>query len=196
MRRVARGTLRRGTLVALIASGMAMPSILRAGEEVVDLFVEIPSVVAVDVRGDVTFDLSRLPGPRSAGDCENVFPPGSACKFATYDPTGSGSITVAVFDNAERGSATLEERVAPAWTGGFPGQLATTDLQARDPDEPEGKKLTPLKTVPAAVARTAVEARWITFVRSFRLVVPVSGLQETPREGIQTTVIYSVSHSD
>lgn len=196
MRGIACEALRRRALAALIVLGMALPAVLRAGEEVVDLFVEIPSVVAVDVRGDVTFDLSRLPGPRSASDCENVFPPGSACRFATYDPTGSGSITVAVFDNAERGSATLEERVAPVWSGGFPGQLATTDLQARDASDPGGKKLKALKTVPAEVARAAAEARWVTFTRSFRLVVPVSSLQETPREGIQTTMTYTVSHSD
>ena len=50
-----------------------------AGEATVDIVVEIPSVVALDVKGDLVFDLSKLPGPSSPSDCENVFPPGSAC---------------------------------------------------------------------------------------------------------------------
>jgi len=190
------GSLRSAGLLGLFVSGFAFPAALGAGEAAVDIVVDIPSVVALDVKGDLVFDLSKLPGPSSPNDCENVFPPGSACKAAIYDPTGARGITVAVFDNSEKGSTILQEKVAPDWSRALPGSVSTTDLQARPINETLGKSTQPVKTSLAEIARIPAAGRWTTLTRSFRLVAPASGLKETPREGIQTTITYSVSHAE
>jgi hypothetical protein len=191
-----------GALV-LVAGALAAPA-ARAAEEVIDLFVVIPPVVAVRVEGEIVFDLSKLRAPRSPADCENVFPPGSACKEVRYDPTGPGEVVVSVFDNSESGATTLHESVDARWEGGNRGRFPqTTDIRsssvdidsrtgARGPAQ-VGERMT---LTPREFRRKPAEPRWISSSRSFKLVCSPSDLVATPRGGVQAFVTYSVSHVD
>lgn len=183
-----------GALCLGLALSLAVPAALRAGEVIVDVFVDVPAVIAVDVTGDLVFDLSRLPGPKAPNDCENVYPPGSACEWVTYDPTGGRSISVAVFDNSPSGSVILSERVAGAWTRSLGSRVATSDLHVRASDaEAGGPKA--LSAANEEVARSAPGGRWVRYSRSLKLVTRASTLVQTPREGMQTTVTYALSRT-
>ena len=188
---------------SLFAGALAAPP-ARAAEAVIDLFVVIPPVVAVRVEGEVVFDLSKLRAPRSPADCENVFPPGSACKEVRYDPTGPGEVVVSVFDNSESGATTLHESVDAKWEGGshvkFP---RTTDIRsasvgvdprtgARGPAQ-IGERMT---LAPRELRRMPAEPRWVSSSRSFKLVCSPSDLVATPRGGARAFVTYSASHVD
>lgn len=177
------------------ALALAAPAALPAGEVVVDVFVDVPAVIAVDVTGDLVFDLSRLPAPSAPNDCENVYPPGSACEWVSYDPTGGRTISVAVFDNSPSGSLVLSERVAGAWTRSFGSRVATSDLQVRATDS-ESRGPRPLSAVSEEVARTAPGGRWVRYSRTLKLVTRAATLVQTPREGMQTSVIYAVSRTE
>lgn len=191
-----------GALLLVVATLAAPPA--RAAEVGLDLFVVIPPIVAVRVEGEIVFDLSKLPAPRSPADCENVFPPGSACKEARYDPTGPGVVVVSVFDNSESGATTLHESVDARWEGGNQGRFPqTTDIRsarvdvdsrtgARGPAQ-VGERMT---LTPREFGRKPAEPRWVSSSRSFKLICSPSDLVATPRGGVQAFVTYSVSHVD
>jgi hypothetical protein len=185
---------RRWYIACTIGIGIGSAAMARASDVVVDVLIDVPSVIAVDVRGDLTFDLSRLPGPKAPNDCENVYPPGSACQSVTYDPTGQRDITVAVFDNSEGQRSSLNEKVSGQWSKSYGVGVPTTAFRSEDRAKPSAAR--PLAVAPAEVDRPVSRGQWVTYVRTIRLVTTPESLTETPKGGVQTTVTYEVTRAD
>jgi hypothetical protein len=123
------------TVVQAAGGGAVSHSTPGSASSTSQMSVTIPSVVAIDVETDVTFDLTNYIGGTG---CANNFPPSISCSTATFAPTSASTTTgatpaptgydifVSVFDNKAGAAVSVGGFVDAAWSpSGGPGFVTT-----------------------------------------------------------------------
>ncbi|MGC8722965.1 MAG: hypothetical protein ACP5VF_03730 [Acidobacteriota bacterium] len=178
------------------------------------LTVTIPGIVAVDVEGELAFDLGSAGSNRSerqaqGGEVRNVFPPPpnyhgplvfdasntrieSALAAA---PPASGSLAVAIFCNKEHGNLQIQAAVGPTWSPASGPGFPTSAIRIRQSSENNPYGVGGAQPVHLSSALTPLSLgtlpnrfAWTRMDLHFDIELPDAS-KVLPRPGTYTTVI-------
>ena len=174
---------------------LAAPAALRAGEVILDVFVDVPAVIAVDVTGDLVFDLSRLPGPGTQRLRERLPARLGLRVGLVRSDWRPGDQRRGVRQQRVRLGRALRAR-----RGGLDALLRKPRAHVRSSRQRGGFAISRAEGALWPPAKKWLGARpgaaGCATAGSLKLVTRAATLVQTPREGMQTTVTYALSRTE